>query len=86
MKSSLHPTCHSLVSDEQNDKPPSPKEGEIDPLPDDWEMKEDGIDPSDDGDDDKVLYMCIYILIRYSYLIWGTFSQRLLYCKWHPEN
>jgi midasin len=44
---------NELVSDEQNDKPPSPKEGEIDPLPDDWEMKEDGIDPSDDGDDDK---------------------------------
>ena len=22
--------------------------------------------------------------VRYSYLIWGTFSQRL-YFKWHPE-
>ena len=72
-------TCYSLVSDEQNDKPPSPKEGEIDPLPDDWEMKEDGIDPSYDDDDDKVLYMCIISVLVVWHLLVShyTFSAVL---------
>ena len=38
------------VSDEQRKDPSSPKDGDVDPLPDDWEM-------NDNDSDNEVLYI-----------------------------
>ena len=42
------------VSDEQRKDPSSPKDGDVDPLPDDWEMN----DNDSDNEVHKVLHVC----------------------------